>query len=109
MVSNVSVRVLAEVDGALAGLAGGYPDLPGLLHVVAMWVDPAVRGRRVAAALLASVDAWAAERGTRLHLDVTTTNAAARRAYERYGFVGTGQSRPLRDGAAEVVERLVLA
>lgn len=65
--------MLAEVDGVPAGLAGGYPDLPGLLHVVAMWVDP-----------------------------------AARRAYERYGFVATGETRPLREGAAEVVERLVL-
>jgi len=103
-----SVSVLAEVDGVPAGLAGGYPDLPGLLHVVAMWVDPAARGRRVAAALLDAVEAWAAGRGLRLHLDVTTTNLAARRVYERYGFVATGERRPLREGAAEVVERLVL-
>ena len=100
--------VLATVDGTPAGLAGGYPDLPGLLHVIAMWVDPAVRGRGLAGALLGALEKWAAERGLRLHLDVTTTNLAARRAYERYGFVGTGETRPLRDGAAEVVERLVL-
>ena len=36
-------------------------------------------------------------------------NTAARRSYERYGFRGTRETRPLREGSAEVVERMVLA
>ena len=35
-------------------------------------------------------------------------NTAARRSYERYGFRGTGETRALREGSAEVVERMVL-
>ena len=44
----------------------------------------------------------------RLHLDVATGNAVARRSYERYGFVATGETRPIRDGSADRVERMVL-
>jgi GNAT superfamily N-acetyltransferase len=102
------VCVLAECDGAPVGLTGGFRDLPGLLHVVAMWVDPAARGQRVAHLLLGAVETWAGDRGLGLHLDVNTANEPARRSYERYGFVGTGRTRPLRAGSAEVVEQMVL-
>lgn len=103
------VSVLVEEDGVPVGMGAGFPDLPGFLHVVAMWVDPAHRGRGVGHAVLEGIDAWARRRGLRLHLDVNTTNAAARRSYERYGFAATGETRPLRDGSAERVERMVLA
>jgi GNAT superfamily N-acetyltransferase len=72
-------------------------------------VDPSHRGRGVGHAVLCGVDAWARRRGLRLHLDVNTSNAAARRSYERFGFTATGETRPLRDGSDEVVERMVLA
>jgi ribosomal protein S18 acetylase RimI-like enzyme len=103
-----SVSVLAEVDGRPVGMAGGFPDLPGLLHVVAMWVEPSTRGRGVGHALLRAVDDRARDRGLGLHLDVNTTNATARRSYERYGFRATGETRPLREGSEELVERMVL-
>ena len=103
------VCVLVEDDGLPVGMGGGFPDLPGFLHVVAMWVDPAHRGRGVGHAVLHGVDAWARRRGLRLHLDVNTTNATARRSYERFGFAVTGETRPLREGSDEVVERMVLA
>ena len=45
--------------------------------------------------------------GFRLHLDVNTTNAGARALYERAGYVATGETRPLRDGSDERVERMV--
>jgi ribosomal protein S18 acetylase RimI-like enzyme len=89
-------------------MGAGFSDLPGLLHVVAMWVDPAYRGRHVAPAVLETIEDWARSRGLRLHLDVNTTNLAARRAFEAYGFVGTGETGPLRDGSAELMERMVL-
>ena len=107
--TDSSVSVLAELDGAPVGMAGGFPDLPGLLHVVAMWVDPAARGRGIGPALLRAVEHWAHERGLGLHLDVNTANATARRSYERYGFRATGETRPLREGSDEVVERMLLA
>ena len=40
---------------------------------------------------------------------LNTANAAARRCYERYGFAVTGETRPLREGSDEMVERMVLA
>jgi GNAT superfamily N-acetyltransferase len=103
------VSVLVLEDGRPVGMGGGFPDLPGWLHVVAMWVDPAARGQGVTRAVLDTIRRWADERGLRLHLDVSTTNPVARRAYERYGFTVTGETRPLRAGSAEVVERMVLA
>jgi ribosomal protein S18 acetylase RimI-like enzyme len=103
-----SVNVLAELGGRPVGMAGGFPDLPGLLHVVAMWVEPDARGRGVGHALLRAVEDRARERGLGLHLDVNTANAAARRSYERFGFRTTGETRPLREGSAELVERMLL-
>lgn len=103
-----AVSLLATEDGTPVGMGGGYPDRPGLLHVVAMWVEPSSRGRGVGHALLRAIEGWADTRGLALHLDVNVANAAARRAYERYGFVGTGETEPLREGSAERVERMLL-
>jgi GNAT superfamily N-acetyltransferase len=103
-----AVSVLLEEGGAAVAMGAGYQDLPGFLHVVAMWVEPSARGHGVGARVLDHLRAWADARGLRLHLDVVTVNAGARRSYERYGFVGTGELRPVREGAAELVERMVL-
>jgi ribosomal protein S18 acetylase RimI-like enzyme len=110
LTSGDSVSVLAEDgDGRPVGMGGGYPDLPGFVHVVAMWVDPAVRERGVGRPVLGGIERWAGERGLRLHLDVNTTNVGARRCYEHYGFTATGETRPLREASADLVERMVLA
>lgn len=104
-----SVCVLAyDGEEHVLGMGGGFTDLPGWLHVVAMWVEPAARGRGVAREVLDALRGWADRRGQRLHLDVETSNALARHVYLGYGFVPTGETRPLRDGSAELVERLVL-
>ena len=103
------VRVLVEEDGTPVGMGGGFQDLPGFLHVVAMWVDPRHRGRGVGQRVLHGIDAWARAHGLRLHLDVNTANPVARRSYERFGFAATGETRPLRDGSTQLVERMVLA
>lgn len=101
------VAALAWVDGVPVGMGAGFSDLPGFLHVVAMWTHPAYRGRGVGYAVLTAIDDWALVRGLRLHLDVNTTNAGARALYERGGYVGTGDIRPLREGSAETIERMV--
>lgn len=100
--------VLALHEGSAVGMAAGYSDLPGWLHVVAMWVDPAWRGQGLGRRLLDAVVVWAGERGLRCHLDVTLGNDAARRLYERYGFVATGETEPLRAGSPHRIERMRL-
>lgn len=100
--------VLVAADGVPVGMGGGYRDDPGLLHVVAMWTDPAWRGRGVGWLVLDTLRAWADERGLALHLDVEASNTGARRLYERYGFEATGDSRPLRPGSTYSCERMVL-
>jgi GNAT superfamily N-acetyltransferase len=103
-----ATSVLAYAGGVPVGLGGAFPDRPGLLHVVAMWVEPGSRGLGVGTAVLHRIEAEATARGLGLHLDVHTGNPAARRLYERYGFVATGETEPLREGSAELVERMVL-
>ena len=103
-----AVSVLVLDDDRPVGMGAAYQDRPGWLHVVAMWVAPGARGRGVAHDVLAAIERWAGDRHLRLHLDVSTTNPVARTAYERYGFHGTGETRPLRDGSTERVERMVL-
>ena len=104
-----SAAVIAYVDGRPAGMGGGFRDLPGWLHVVAMWTDPAWRGHGAGSAVLEHLKAWSAAAGLRVHLDVETGNHGARRLYERAGFVATGETRPLRDGSSYLVERMILA
>lgn len=102
------VAVLGLLGGEPVALGGGYRDLPGWLHVVAMWTVPEHRGKGVGSAVLAHIVDRAGQQRLRVHLDVALANPAARRAYERSGFVATGETRPLREGSADLVERMVL-
>jgi GNAT superfamily N-acetyltransferase len=102
------VAVLACRDDVPVGMGAGFGDLPGFVHVVAMWTAPEHRGQGVGAAVLDALAGWAAGGGYRLHLDVNTANLAARALYERRGYVPTGETRPLREGSDELVERMVL-
>ena len=100
--------VLAWVGDAPVGMGGGFHDDPGMLHVVAMWTEPAWRGRGVGRLVLDTLRSWADEHGLRLHLDVEASNTGARRLYERYGFVATGDTKPLRPGSTYSCDRMVL-
>jgi GNAT superfamily N-acetyltransferase len=90
-------------------MGGGFRDLPGWLHVVAMWTEPAWRGHGVGTAVLDHLAGWARDHDLRLHLDVEVGNADARRLYERAGFTPTGETRPIREGSPHLVERMVQA
>lgn len=103
-----SPAVLALAGSEPVGMGAGYQDVEGWLHVVAMWVDPAWRGRRLAERILDRLVQWADQRGLRVHLDVTVGNDPARRLYERCGFVATGETKPLREGSPDRVERMAL-
>lgn len=60
----------------------------GDLTVGALAVDPPMRGKGIGTRLMEVVFDWARERGFRsLSLEVVDTNPAARRLYERLGFV----------------------
>jgi predicted GNAT family acetyltransferase len=83
---------------------GGLFDNAGAFHVWGMWTHPDHRGRGHARAIL---DALIAP-GTPAQLDVNLTNSVARTAYERYGFVATGQIEPLRPGSDQQIELMAL-
>ena len=75
-----------------------------VVHLMSMWVDPALRGSGAGEALVASLLAWAETEGARqIRLAVIQTTDRARRFYERLGFRENGrQSVRERDGAIEV-------
>jgi GNAT superfamily N-acetyltransferase len=68
-----------------------YPSLAHTFWVHAVYVHPDARGSGASAALMrAAVDAAAAKGARRIALWVNQRNVAARRFYERFGFVMTG-------------------
>jgi RimJ/RimL family protein N-acetyltransferase len=93
------------------GAATGKPDPheEGGREIVGMWVDPAHRGRGVAAALIGELVAWArAEGSPSIALWVAEDNNPARRLYERCGFVATGERDVMRPGVDQVRMRHAL-
>lgn len=103
--------LLAEVDGAAAGLAWGRidPSDPGAAYLYQMWVTPEYRGQGVARSLLNAVVDWARARGSReLLLGVTQGNAAAVGLYGSVGFAPTGAEEPLQPGSGRVVQSMRL-
>jgi GNAT superfamily N-acetyltransferase len=92
--------VLAHSEDTPVGMGGLYlpDDLDGAF-VWGMWVEPASRGRGIAARILQVLLARAREVGRPVSLHVTEGNDTARRLYERHGFTATGEWQPLRDGS----------
>jgi ribosomal protein S18 acetylase RimI-like enzyme len=83
---------------------GGIFDNAGTPHVWGMWTDPAHRDGGHARAILDAL----IPPGATVQLDVNIANDGARTAYERYGFVGTGELEPLRPGSDQRIELMVL-
>ena len=72
----------------------------------AVYVATDHRGQGLLARLVEACSAWAREQGVdALHLEVHETNARARTAYERLGFVDTGARTPypLEPGGEELL------
>ena len=95
------------VDGRPVAMAGAFTD-DGRVQVWGMWTDPEHRGRGHARTLLDELLADAVAAGRPVSLHVNTTNAAARAAYENYGFMGTGELEPLRPGSEQRIELMRL-
>jgi ribosomal protein S18 acetylase RimI-like enzyme len=92
----------------IAGLVDGQFDEPQ--HVESMWVAPSHRHGGVCRSLLEGL-AEIARRGgrTELWLWVLEDNTTARRAYERLGFVWTGERQPVAAGQRRRELRMRLA
>lgn len=95
------------LDGEPVALGGSYDDPAGPLQVVAMWVEPAYRGRGLSTLVLDEIIASAQAQGRDLELDVVRTNDVAWQAYLARGFRPTGETHPLRPGSELLAERMV--
>jgi GNAT superfamily N-acetyltransferase len=95
-----TIVIYVVVDGdRWVGMAAGrwYERERGIAGLWSMWVEPAMRGRRLGERLVAEVQAWAAARGGRfLRLGVVTAADDPTPFYERLGFVRTGELGTLR-------------
>ena len=92
-----------DIDrNAVVGTATGTQskDRASCAELISMWVDPSVRGRGVATALITAIARWAASIGaTTLALSVMPANVAARRTYERNGFAVSDEPGDLLPGS----------
>jgi GNAT superfamily N-acetyltransferase len=80
------------------GLVGAFSptDRPDVREVVSMWVEPEMRGGKLADQLLSTALEWARDDGAvAAVLWVAEGNERARRFFIRYGFEPTGQRQPL--------------
>jgi GNAT superfamily N-acetyltransferase len=96
---------ILEADGEPRGLVAGVPDQndSSIMHLMAMWVHPDIRGTGAADTLISSVKAWAVHKGaSEVRLKVVEGNDRARRCYERAGFRPTGRQSVIeRNGDIE--------
>lgn len=92
-------QFVAEVDGQVAGTAGGIASDDASAALISMWVAPAARGKGVGEMLVHAVLDWARDEGyPAVRLWVTSGNVAAERLYLRCGFVRTGATQPVFPG-----------
>lgn len=88
------------------GLVAGAPDRerPGEVLLMALWVDPRIRGQGGGDLLVETLLEWACGQGaSRVRLRVTGNNIPAERLYARHGFLPTGAATIRdRDGLPEV-------
>jgi ribosomal protein S18 acetylase RimI-like enzyme len=97
---------ILEIAGQPRGLVAVRrdDDVPGMVHLMAMWVHPDARGSGGADALVDEVAAWARADGADvIQLRVIDSNRLAQRFYERNGFRSTGRTHVReRDQAIEL-------
>ena len=89
--------VLAAIteDGRWIGTMGAYtPEFTTVPMLVGVYVTPRFRGAAagVTAALLASVEDWAAQRSDRITLHVHEDNTRAHALYAKHGYQDTGRT-----------------
>jgi GNAT superfamily N-acetyltransferase len=80
------------------GIVGAFSptDRPDAREIMSMWVEPEMRGGKLADQLLSTALGWARDDGAvAAGLWVAAGNERARRFFRRYGFQPTGQRQPL--------------
>lgn len=83
-----------EVGGEPGGLVACVRDAEesSVVHLMAMWVHPLLRGAGAAQRLISAVKYWTFKIGaTQVRLNVVEDNLPAKRCYERSGFRATGR------------------
>jgi ribosomal protein S18 acetylase RimI-like enzyme len=102
---------VAEADQEWVGLIGALrvPEYPDVVELVSMWVTPRLRRQGVAQSLIEEVVVWARATGAcAVRLGAAAGNDAAIAAYERAGFVLTGERQPLRSDPPQDELRMFL-
>ena len=106
------VTFLLEHARRAVGIVAGQPDPidPHVVHLMAMWVHPEVRGSGGADTLVTALVKWAEARGaTSVCLDVIKSNVRATRFYERHRFRPSGaETTREKDGRIEVRMQLAI-
>ena len=100
-----AIFILYAPAGARGMVAGVRDETdPAVVHLMAMWVHPSIRGLGGADELVATVIGWARSEGAEVvRLKVIYGNYRARSFYERMGFRPTGiEEVRERDGMIEV-------
>ena len=87
--------ILFEPAGARGMIAGLRDETdPAVVHLMAMWVHPEIRGSSGASQLVEAVLSWARSEGAKVvRLKVIQGNDRARGFYDRVGFRATGQTQ----------------
>ncbi len=88
-IANTTIRkcLVAEADFGVAGFLLASVPVAGEAEILTLAVDPGARRRGIASAL---VRALLESAPGRVYLEVRRSNTAARRLYERLGFVQAG-------------------
>lgn len=89
---------LAELQGRLIGMAGGYEpdDAPEERGIWGTWVAPEARRQGIGVELVEAIRAWSEQAGAkRLTLWVVDSNEPAVTLYRSLGFSETGETQPL--------------
>lgn len=100
--AGATLLVAADAGGVLASALSFRRRGSRVSRLYSLATAPAARGRGVARALLAAIEADAVTRGAeRMRLEVRTDNAAAIALYERSGYVRIGELPAYYDDGAD--------
>ena len=91
---EADLNVVLDRGGTTVGMVSATATVDGRVELTSFWVDPAARGRGVGDVGVEHCVEWAGRvhPGADVVLSVTRGNDAARRLYERHGFVDVGVS-----------------